>query len=138
MSDLDAFPPAPVTLEIDGQSIDITPIRVGEIPGLLAAMQPFADHLSADPDWLALFCKHGESLISALALAARRERRWIAELSIDNAIRLATVVFEVNADFFVQRVVPAVKAAAARLAKAPAGAMPSTGSSAPDTATPTS
>jgi hypothetical protein len=138
MSEFDAFPRAPVTLEIDGQSIDITPIRVGELSAMLRAVRPFAEQLVGDPDFLRLLAEHGDALITATAVASRRPKEWVEGLVVDDAIRLATALFEVNADFFVHRVVPAVQQAAARLKVTPAGAMPSSGSSVPDTATPTS
>lgn len=138
MSAFDAFPPAPVMLEVGGESLEITPIRVGEVPALIKAVRPFAGQLSADPDWLALLAEHGESLLGALALAARRERAWVERLSLDDAVRLAAALFEVNADFFVQRLAPAVQHAAARVNGRLSGATPSTASSAPATASPTS
>jgi hypothetical protein len=138
MSDLDILVPAPAVVEIDGELLEITPLRVGELSAMLRAVGPFAEELIGEPDFLRLLTEHGEAVIEAVAVAARRPKEWVDRLLVDEAIRLATVVFEVNADFFVQRVVPAVQAAAARLNKAPAGAMPSSGSSASDTATPTS
>ena len=53
MNDFDAFPPTPLTLEIAEIVLAITPIRIGEIPALLAAVRPFAHRLvDGDPDWL--------------------------------------------------------------------------------------
>lgn len=116
MSDFDAFPPAPQSLEIAGIALEITPIRVGEIPALLAAVRPFAHRLvDGEPDWLELLADHGEALIKAIAVASRQPQDWVAALTMDDAIRLATTLFEVNADFFVQRVVPTIQHAAARI-----------------------
>ena len=108
------------------------------MPALIKAVRPFAGQLSADPDWLALLAEHGESLLGALAVTARRERAWVERLSLDDAVRLAAALFEVNADFFVQRLAPAVQHAAARVNGGLSGAMPSNASSAPGTASPTS
>lgn len=116
MSDFDAFPPTPQSLEIAGVELTITPIRVGEIPALLAAVRPFAHRLvDGEPDWLELLADHGEALIKAIAVASRQPQDWVAALTMDDAIRLATTLFEVNADFFVQRVVPTIQHAAARI-----------------------
>ena len=138
MSAFDAFPPSPVMLDVGGESLEITPIRVGEMPALIKAVRPFAGQLSAESDWLVLLAEHGESLLCALAVAARRERAWVERLSLDDAVRLAAALFEVNADFFVQRLAPAVQHAAARVNGRLSGATPSTASSAPGTASPTS
>lgn len=125
MSAFDAFPPAPVMLDVGGESLEITPIRVGEVPALIKAVRPFAGQLSAEPDWLVLLAEHGESLLCALAVAARRERAWVERLSLDDAVRLAAALFEVNADFFVRRIAPKVGDLAQRLNGRLAGLTPS-------------
>jgi len=143
MNPFAAFPSQPVVLEIAGETLAITPIRVGEVPALLATIQPFADQLaSAEPDWLAILSTHGTALLRTLALASRQSQDWIDALPLDAAIALATAIFEVNADFFVQRVKPAVQEASLRihacLDPVPPGRTPSTASSMPDTDSPTS
>ncbi|GHU08293.1 hypothetical protein AGMMS50225_06670 [Betaproteobacteria bacterium] len=116
MSDLDAFPPTPQALDIASVAVQITPIRVGEIPKLLAAIRPFGHRLvGGDPDWFALLAEHGDALITAVAVASRQPEEWVEELAMDDAIRLAAALFEVNADFFVQRVVPTLQHTAARI-----------------------
>jgi len=138
MDDFDAFPPVPVTLDIGDDTLEITPIRVGEVPALLQAVRPFVGQLSADPDWLMLLAEYGESLLRAIAIASRRPTEWVAALAMDDAVRLATAVFEVNADFFVQRLAPVVQQAAERVNGRLGGATHSTASSGPGTASPTS
>lgn len=129
MDDFATFPPQPQSLEIAGDTLALTPIRVGEVPALLAAIKPIAPHLvNGDPDWLALLTEHGDAILDALAIAARRPREWVEALSLDDAVLLATALFEVNVDFFVQRVVPAIQSAAARIDRnvRAAGMTPST------------
>ena len=143
MNTFAAFPSQPVSIEIAGETLSITPIRVGEVPALLATIQPFADQLaSVEPDWLAILSTHGTALLRTLALASRQSQDWIDALPLDAAIALATAVFEVNADFFVQRVKPAVQEASLRihacLDPVEPGRTPSTASSTPDTDSPTS
>jgi hypothetical protein len=110
-----ALPPVPVSIEIAGESIDLTPLKVGEVPAFARAVQPIAASLSASPDWLALLAEHGQALIEAIALASRRPVDWVAVLDLDEAVRLAEAVFGVNADFFIQRLLPSVMRAAARI-----------------------
>jgi hypothetical protein len=129
MDDFASFPPQPQSLEIAGDTLALTPIRVGEVPALLAAIKPIAPHLvNGDPDWLALLTEHGDAILDALAITARRPREWVEALSLDDAVQLATALFEVNVDFFVQRVVPAIQSAAARIDRnvRAAGMTPST------------
>lgn len=135
---LDAFPPQPVPVTAGGEQIDITPLKVGELPAFLRAVQPVASRLAGDVDWIALFAEEGERLLDLIALAARRPRVWVEGLPLDEAVALAEALLTVNADFFVQRVAPGVSRMARGLATRIAGATPSSGSSTTDTATPMS
>lgn len=124
-----ALPPVPVTLVIGGERLELTPLKVGDVPAFARAVQPVAASLSASPDWLALLAEHGEAVIDAVAIASRRPPEWVTNLALDEAVRLAEAVFEVNADFFIQRVLPSLTEAATRVsqtlrARIP-GAMPS-------------
>ena len=101
-----ALPPVPVSVEIAGEHIDLTPLKVGEVPAFARAVQPIAASLSASPDWLALLAEHGEAAIAAIAIATRRPVVWVAGLDLDEAVRLAEAVFGVNADFFMRTVIP--------------------------------
>ena len=60
-----------------------------------------------------------------VAIASRRPFDWLASLDLDDAVRLIEAVFEVNADFFIQRVWPSLTEAAAQIGTRMAGAMPS-------------
>ena len=124
-----ALPPVPVSVEIAGERIELTPLKVGEVPAFARAVQPIAASLSASPDWLAILAEHGETVIAALAIATRRPVDWVAGLELDDAVHLAEAVFGVNADFFVRRLLPSVTQAAARigltLERPTSGAMPS-------------
>lgn len=123
------LPPVPVFVEIAGERIDLSPLKVGEVPAFARAVQPIAASLSASPDWLALLADHGEAVIAAVAIAARRPVDWVAGLDLDEAVQLAESVFEVNADFFIRRLLPRVTQAAARVGQTierqSPGAMPS-------------
>jgi hypothetical protein len=137
---LAALPPVPHTLEIAGETLELTPLKIGELPAFVRAIRPFATYIGVEVDWLALFGERGEDVVVALALAARRPREWVAQLSLDAAIQLAEAVFEVNADFFIRQVTPALLRLAGRIGKLgdSAGPILSSASSTTATATPTS
>ena len=120
-----ALPPVPLILFVGGERLELTPLRLGEIPGFARAIRPLASSLSASPDWLALLDEHGEAVIEAVAIASRRPKDWLAGLELDDAVRLIEAVFEVNADFFIQRVWPSLSEAAAQIGTRIAGATPS-------------
>ena len=136
-TDFQTFPPVPQVVTVAGTALELTPIRLGELPRILAAVRPIAADLSTEPDWLDLLGRHGEAVLELLALATRRDRAWIEGLALDEAVTLACAVFEVNADFFVRRVAPSIARSGERLAPIlSAGTMPSPGSSPAATATP--
>ena len=112
-----ALPPVPVTLVIGGERLELTPLKVGDVPAFARAIQPAAASLSDSPDWLALLAEHGEAVIDAVAIASRRPPEWVTNLALDDAVRLAEAVFEVNADFFIQRVLPSLTEAATRVSQ---------------------
>ena len=112
-----ALPPVPALVEIAGEHIELTPLKVGEVPAFARAVQPIAASLSASPDWLAILAEHGEAVIDVVAIASRRPPEWVTNLALDDAVRLAEAVFEVNADFFIQRVLPSLTEAATRVSQ---------------------
>ena len=134
----DALPHLPTSIEIGGEPIEISPLRIGELPAFTRAIRPFAEQLAGEVDWPVLIVDHGEAVLQALAVASRRPYSWIEGLPLDDAIRLADALLEVNADFFVRRVVPACTRMAGNLASRVAGPPPSSDSSGAATATRTS
>ena len=141
-----ALPPVPETVIIGGEALDITPLRVGELPIFARTVRPLAGKLGPDPDWLRLLAEDGEAVIQALAIACRRPPEWVSDLALDDAVRLAEAVFGANADFFIRRVLPEITQMSTQmstrmsqtLGTPPPGPRPSSNSSDPATAIPTS
>ena len=107
MSDLETLIPQSIDLVIGGESLAIKPLKVGQMPGILRAISPVMQQLTASNiDWLALFGEHGDDLLSAISIAVGKPRAWVDELAADEAILLAAKVIEVNADFFTRTVIP--------------------------------
>lgn len=125
MDGFKTFPPEPVVVTLSGTALELTPIRLGELPRLLAVVRPLAEEITSDPDWMALLGRHGDAVLDLLAITTRRERAWINDLSLEDAVLLAAAVFEVNADFFVRRIAPKVGDLAQRLNGRLAGLTPS-------------
>lgn len=121
------FAPLPTVLIIGGENIEITPLRVGDLPAFARAVQPIAQQLSVSPHWLALLGQHGEALITILSIATRRPPEWVQSLELDAAVALCEGVFAINADFFLQRVQPMLLPALARLSARMPGPLRSNG-----------
>ena len=118
------LPPVPVEIRVAAQTIALTPLVLGELPAFAKAIQPFTADLAIEPDWLRLLGSHGDSMIEAMAITSRQSREWIAGLALDEAIFLAQALFEVNADFFIQRVVPKLGEAVSRIGSQLSGPTP--------------
>lgn len=103
--------------------------------------RPVAEQLAAlraelaAGDIVGALLRHADAVIAATAIGARVDRAWLEAQTPDVLVELASRVLEVNADFFVQRVMPALTAASERIARIASGGMPgSPGSSAPGSA----
>jgi hypothetical protein len=73
-----SLPPAPLSVDIGGDTVELTPfLKVGELPAFVRAIRPFAQHLTSDVDWLALFGERGDDALIALSVAVRRPREWV-------------------------------------------------------------
>ncbi|MFO1369822.1 MAG: hypothetical protein U1F46_12565 [Marinagarivorans sp.] len=135
-----ALPPIPQQLTLAGETLDITPLRVGELPAFSRAITPISNAFSAEPDWMRLMSHNGDDLIEVLAIAARRPAQWVGGLALDEGIALAEAIFEANLDFFIHRVVPMIVGSSTRIVQtlSSLGPTASSSSSAPDTSTPAS
>jgi hypothetical protein len=101
---------------MESQSIEIAPVKVRDLPRFLKAIEPIAQELSAG-DIAGALMRHADAVIEATCVGAGVERAWLEEQTADVLAELAAKVLEVNADFFVRRVLPVVTAAADRLAQ---------------------
>ena len=107
MTDLEKLIPQTLELTVNGETLAIKPLKVGQMPAFLRTISPVMQHLSrTEIDWLTLFGERGDDLLSAIAIAVGKPRQWVDDLAADDAILLAAKVIEVNADFFTRTVMP--------------------------------
>lgn len=125
-------------ITVSDRSLTITPVTVRDLPAFLAAVEPIARELAAG-DLMGALARQAEALIAATALGAGVDRAWLDARGADELIVLAGAVIEVNAGFFVQRVIPAIEQAAQALSGLiPSGGTPGSPGSLPQaSATPT-
>jgi hypothetical protein len=133
MDELDQLVSASRPLAVGGRELELTPLRVGEVPGFARAVAPMANALPlllAGPeptaaDVLMLLGDHGDAALQAVALASRTPLTWVQGLLPHELLELAAACIEVNADFF-RRAQPSLQASGVRLAAAfSAGPTPS-------------
>ena len=131
---IDWVQPIARTINIDGQQVEILPLRVGQLPLALRLVKPLLADLSAVPTgaldaimagtagpveqgevlvWLVnAVATNGAAVIDLVALACKLDATVVGNLYADRLAALALLVVEVNADFF-GRVAPALKGLAA-------------------------
>lgn len=120
------------TLNLDGREITVAPIKIKHLAAFVRAVEPIAQAV-AEGDILSALGRNADALIEAVCIGAGVERAWLEEREADVLVELAAEVIEVNADFFVQRILPKIEAAGGAMSN---WSLPvaSTPSSAPATA----
>lgn len=112
--------PIGTSVEFRGATREVSPLKVGQLPKFARAIKPigseaFAGIINGDLSGLFdLIADHGESIIDAASVASGIDRAEIEAADIDELVQLATVIIRVNADFFAQRLTPALRQAAAQ------------------------
>jgi len=129
MSELDTLIPHTTHLTVAGETLALSPLKVGQMPAFLRAITPAMKDMGGGPiDWLTLFGERGDDLLTAIGIAIGKPRDWIDALDADEAVLLTAKVIEVNADFFTRTVMPRINGLIAQtgaLQTAAAGSTPS-------------
>lgn len=112
----------PLMIIINGEELALTPFRADAIPKVLQLSKPFAGDLVQmyktgiiEIHVINLLADHGERVFDLAAILACKPREWVGRLPPDELLKLLIVLFEVNADFFSQRLLPALKSAWSRI-----------------------
>jgi hypothetical protein len=116
--DVEILDPAARDVPLTGRvSVRLRPITVGQLPKFLRVIRPIIGQMTAlgqteleggtaEIQLLDLYVEHGESVNQAVAIASDLPLEEIEALPLDDMLRLAVAVWEVNQDFFSQRVIP--------------------------------
>ena len=132
--EFDAIEAPAQTVTVGGKAFTVSPLTVERMPGFTRALRPLIpmigslidiDTAGEDPQALAemmldIVSEHGERLIDAVAYAVAPDvksvadtRARIGKLNTADFILLALPAMKVNADFFAQSLLPAVRKAMA-------------------------
>lgn len=118
---MEVIDPVPVALSYRSERLEIRPLTVGAVPGIVRLARPVIDavlNLQSVPEEgseelvdlaLDLIDQHGEALYSAVALAVGREREWIEGGDLGEFVELCRALVAVNRDFFARRLLPMLK-----------------------------
>lgn len=118
MSDLDIIFPNGMELELGGQKITVKKFKFGQLPKVMKAIKTIAEPVittiaqGGQPD-LAAFMEIGADvsgdLMQLMADSIGKPLSFIEDLDPDEGIKLIGAFLEVNADFFIKRVLPEMK-----------------------------
>lgn len=119
MEELEKLINEPALLVVRGETLEITPITVRQVPAFAKAIKPVLGALGgrelSAATVLDLMGDQGDALIQAVGIATGKPLEWFDGLALDDFLALAVRVIEVNAYFFAQRVAPALMTALSRL-----------------------
>jgi hypothetical protein len=113
-TELDKLFPAGQTLTIKETELTITPFKLGELPNVFKVIDPITklvlDAIGTTGNQMESLSKimvlGGDNVLDLLAVGSRQPRAWIDQLELDEGVQLLTAILEVNASFFVQKVLP--------------------------------
>src|SRR5690606_37043456 len=106
------------SVEFGGERLEIRPLRFGQALDILAIAAPVVESLAGNAErieggddlsyFIGLFARHRKEVPQVLALAIGRDVAFIEGGEVDQILELFSAVYEVNRDFFDQRLAPAV------------------------------
>lgn len=113
-NELNTLLPQGKELNIRNENLAIKPFKLGELPKVFKAIDPISkalfESLSNGGNQVemitGLVANGGENLIDLMAIGSKKSREWVEDLELDEGIELFGTILEVNASFFVQKVLP--------------------------------
>lgn len=98
--------------------IEVSPIRVGRLAAFVRAVSGILPELERAEtlDVVSLVINHTDHVIDTLVAAVGEDRELIEQLDLADVVDLMGAVVEANADFFIQRLTPAIEKAAGKIA----------------------
>ena len=113
-AELNVLFPQGKTITIGGEEVTITPFTFGQLPQVMKVMKGLAEtakgkKLDASLA-LDVFSEAGDDIIILMAKCIGKDIMFITSLQQDEGIALMLAFLEVNADFFIKKVLPMLKA----------------------------
>lgn len=106
MSDLDVIAPAARVVQLGERQVEILPLKVRQLPGVMRAIKPILSDLAQGTDsdgLMAIYVEHAEAVNAAIAIMANMAPADVEELDIGDGLAILAAVLEVNRDFFTRR-----------------------------------
>lgn len=114
MTELNKLFPIGQTVNIQEAAIRITPFKLGELPRVFKVVEPITklvlDAIGSDTNQMESLSKimvqGGDNVLDLIVIGSRQPRTWVDALEMDEGVELLAAILEVNASFFVQKVLP--------------------------------
>ena len=128
--DLGMIEPPSITVMFKGRPCEIRPLTVGQLPAMMRALRDVEMPSTLDAHGLAsqlpaLIADNGEAIIQAAVIASGEARAVVESAALDEFVTLVAAIIEINSDFFVRTLLPAMTLKVERLRLRSAGATPS-------------
>ena len=95
---------------IGAETLTIKPFTARQWPkviGVFQKLQPLLQPKDGAPvELLTVFAEGADDLYAALGIAAHKPLEWFDDVQMDDAIKLLSLVLEINQTFFVDRIAP--------------------------------
>ncbi len=108
---LETFAPTPRKIAIAGRTVSILPLTLGRMPAFSAAVKTVGGLLFV-ADYLTLLSEHSEDAARVIIAGSDVTPAEAEGLDAEQAVELLAAIYEVNADFFISRLRPAMTRAA--------------------------
>ena len=115
MSELNVLLPQGKELKIRDANLTIKPFKFGELPKVFKAIDPISKSLfdalgggNQIEMITGLVANGGDGIIDLMVIGSKQSREWVEDLEMDEGIEVFSAILEVNASFFVQKVLPTI------------------------------
>jgi len=111
---LETLFPTGKEVTINGETLTIKPFRFGDLSKVFKAADPILGTLftalsSGTTQFEAIskvMSEAGDNVVDLMIIGSKQPRSWVEDLDMEEGINLFISILEVNADFFVRKVLP--------------------------------
>ena len=114
MSELNTLFPVGKQISIKDENLTLKPFKFGELPKVFKAIETLSGTIgvlmrdrNVNPASITtLIAEGGDGILELMVIGSKKDKSWIEDLEMDEGVDLLTAIIEVNADFFIQKVLP--------------------------------
>lgn len=102
-----------VHIASQNETIEVKPLKFKQLLKALQLLNVMAGSVNYEVDernFIYLIAEHPDEIIDFLVLALGKDREYFDNIESDEGVELAVAVWQVNQDFFVQKLAPKLKA----------------------------